>query len=146
MATYKESLARQLAEDLGLRLKALGVATGVDSSGNPTVSVGAMTAGSQSAFVRVLDQASIQVDSLGLPQRSFGPHVVQIVLETSTIATVALMTEANKLKLVGELLKHGAKVELYLTANLTAPSVAGIAAGNLIATWDHLYQPLTASM
>jgi hypothetical protein len=147
MASYKmASLARQLTEDLGLRLPSLGAVQGVDSSGNATVTLGTLGAGNQCAFVRLQEQASIQTDGLGLAQRSYGPHVIQVVVETSTIANVALLTEANKLKFLGECLKHGVKVELYMTANTTAPSVSGIAAANLKATWDHLYQPLTASL
>jgi hypothetical protein len=140
-----QSMARQIAEDLGLRLSALTLATSNDGSGNPTVSLGALTAGSQSAFILCKEQASIQVDSLGLAQRSFGPNVIQLVLETSTIANVPLMTVANYVKLLGTLLRHGVKLELYLTANATPVSVSGITGAPAV-TFDNLWQPLTASM
>ncbi len=140
------SLARQLKEDLALRLSALTVTQGYDASANPQVTVGAGTAGTQSAYIRIVPEATIQVDGLGLTQRVYTPHIIQVVLETSTIAAVSLMTEANKFLLVGELLKHGTKVELYMSANTNAVDVADITSGNLIQTWNHLWQPLTNQM
>ena len=146
MASYKmASLARQLREDLSIRLPALACVQTVDASGNAVVTVGTLAAASQSAFIRLLEQPSIGADSLGLAQRSYGPHVVQIVLETSTIANVPLMTVANELFVLGAALKHGVKVEIYLTANATGPSVSGIT-GVPAASFDNLWQPLTSSM
>lgn len=147
MSSYKMvSTARQITEDLGIRLKTLGAVQSVDASANATVTLGTLAAGNQCAFIRCMEQASIQTDGLGLAQRSYGPHVIQLVLETSTIAAVALMTQANSTKLFGELLKHGVKLEVYMTANTTVPSVSGITAGNLVATFDNLWQPGTVSM
>lgn len=147
MASHKMvSLARQLAEDLGLRLSSLGAVVGVNSAGNQTVTVGTLSAGNQAAYIVLKEQASIQTDGLGNAQRSFGPHVVQVVLEASSVTGVAEMTLANLTKLLGECFKHGVKTELYLTADGTAPALAEITAANLKATWDHLYQPFTSSM
>jgi hypothetical protein len=147
-ATYKSSvIARQLAEDLGLRL-GLVVTTGVDGSGNPTIAVGAGTAGSQSAFIRVLQDytPSLQVDGIGQVQRVYTPHVIQLVLETSTIANVALMTEVNKAKLMKEVMKFGTKVELYMSANTNAVDVADITSGNLQASIDDLWNPMIGTI
>ncbi len=140
-----QSLIRQLAEDLTLRLSALTVTAGTDSSGNPQITVGTGIAASQSAFIRCIPESTLQVDGLGLTQRVYTPHIIQFVLETSTIAAVALMTEANKMLLLGELLKHGTKVELYMSANANAVDVADIT-GTPVQVWASLWQPLTNQM
>lgn len=133
MAAKHIELAQSLKGSLSRRFT---VTEGFDASGLPTLLVGAGTAGSQSAFIRVKPIDSIGTDSLGLTQRSFGPHVIQVVLETSTIANVALMLESNKLPLLGELLGRGTRVELYMSANTNAVDVADITSGNLKQTWD----------
>lgn len=133
MAAKQVELAISLSESLKRRFTVLN---SFDTSGLPTVLVGAGTAGSQSAFIRVKAIDSIGTDSLGLTQRSFGPHVMQVVLETSTIANVALMTEINKLPLMAEIVGRGTRVELYMSANGNAVDVADIIPGNLKATWD----------
>jgi hypothetical protein len=131
--------AKQVELALSLKDSLKGVFTvteGFDSSGLPTLLVGAGTAGSQSAFIRVKAVDSIGTDSLGLTQRSFGPHVIQVVLETSTIANVALMTEVNKVALMAPVFGRGTRVELYMSANGNAVDVADIIVGNLKATWN----------
>lgn len=138
MASKPVELALSISESLKRRFT---VTNGFDStSGNPTILVGAGTIGSQSAFVLVKAYPSIGTDSVGNTQRSFGPHVVQIVLETSTIADVALMTEANKMPLMAEIMGRGTRVELYMSANGNAPDVADITTGNLKAVWNGFAQ------
>ena len=107
-----------------------------DTDGSPYVLVGAGTAGSQSAIVKITGEQPLGVDGLGLTPRAFSPHVAQVVLETSTIANVALMTEANKLALMGEVEKFGTKIELYMSANTNAVDPTDIVVGNLKATWE----------
>lgn len=142
--SYKAVAFRdQLNSDLALRLSALARTKGFDASNNPTLLVGAGTAGSQSAFIRVKQLDSINVDVLGLAQNVFTPHVVQLVLEMSTVTDCPLMIMQNLAPLMGELLKMGCRLEVYETANTTAPTVAGIIAGNLKATFDgHIQYPL----
>lgn len=147
MTTLKaQSIARQLNEDLGLRLSTLGTATGTDTNGEPTILVGTGTAGTQSAFIRVMEQASILTDSLGLAQRVYTPHVIQVVVESSSTAGETLASLANLTLLLGDTLKHGTRVEVYMSANGTGPSVAGITANNLKVVYDHLWHPLTSTM
>lgn len=133
MASKSIEIAMSLSESLKRRFT---VVNGFDTGGLPTIALGAGTAGSQSAFIRVKAIDSLGTDSVGNTQRSFGPHVIQIVLETSTIANVALMTEANKLPLLAEITGRGTRVELYMSANTNAVDVADITSGNLKATWD----------
>ena len=107
-----------------------------DSDGAPYVKVGAGTAGSQSALCKISADQPLGVDGLGLTPRAFTPHRAQVVLETSTIADVALLTEANKLSFMGEVEKFGMKVELYMSANGNAVGPEDIVAGNKKAEWD----------
>lgn len=134
MATKQVELALSLKDALARRFTT--VVTGFDTNGNPTVSVGALTAGSQSAFIRLKAIDSIGTDSVGNTQRAFGPHVIQLVLETSTIASVPLLTGANMVPLLAELVSRGTRVELYMSANTNAVDVSDITSGNLKYTWD----------
>lgn len=146
-ATYKSTvLARQMAEDLKIRT-GLAVTTGLDSSGNPTILVGAGTAGSQSAFIRIKQQDNIFTDPVTYnAARSYTPHVTQVVVETSSIANVPLLTGANYAKILTDVLKIGTKVELYMSANTNAPDVADITSSNLKATIDALFHPFTETI
>lgn len=136
MAAKQIEIAQALKANL-VR-KGFTVVDGIDASGNATLALGAGTAGSQSAFMRVKPIDSIGTDSVGLTQRSFGPHVIQVVLETSTIANTPLLTGANQVALYGCLFPIGTRVELYMSANTNAVEVSDITSGNLKATWDGL--------
>lgn len=109
-----------------------------DTDGAPylNVSQGTMAAGQQAAVVKVIAEQPLGVDGLGLTPRAFTPHRMQIVLETSSIANVALMTEANKLQLVGEVTHFGTKTELYMSANGNAVDPSDISSANLKLSWD----------
>ena len=134
--SYKsQALAAELRDAL---LKRFATVSAIlfDTDGSPYVIVGAGTAGSQSALVKVSAEQPLGVDGLGLTPRAFSPHVMQVVLETSTIADVALMTEANKLALMGEVEKWGTKIQLYMSANTNAVGPEDITSGNLKATWE----------
>ncbi len=137
------SIARQLKEDLALRLSSLAIADGYDASGNPQVTLGTLLAASESAYIRVIPESTIQVDGLGLTQRVYTPHIIQIVLEMFTTTNLTYMTAPKLMLLLGECLKHGTKVELYLSDNTDVVAVGEIIADNLVQTWSHLWQPLT---
>lgn len=134
MAAKQIELAQSIQAALAKRFAT--VSGGFDSSGNPTIQVGAGTIGSQSAFLRVKAVDPIGTDSLGLTQRSFGPHVVQVVLETSSVANVALLLESAKLPLLAEVCARGTRVELYMSANGNAADVTDITSGNLKIVWN----------
>lgn len=109
-----------------------------DTDGAPflTCTQGTLAAGQQVALVKVIAEQPLGVDGLGLTPRAFSPHRMQVVLETSTIANVALMTEVNKLFLLGEVTHFGVKTEIYLRANASAVVIGDITSGNLKASWD----------
>jgi hypothetical protein len=135
--TYKsQALIAELRDALAKRFATVSPVQ-FDTDGNPFILVGAGTAGSQSALVKLRGETVAgAVDGLGLTQRSYSPHIAQVVLETSTIANVALMTEANKLVLLGEVTKFGTRVDLYMSANTNAVGVEDIVPANLRATWE----------
>lgn len=127
--------AQEAQNALSKRFATIG-AVQFDSDGEPYFLIGAGTAGSQSAIVKYKTYAPLGVDGVGLTPRAFTPVTCQVVLETSTIANVALMTEINELALLGELAHRGNRLELYMTANTVAVTVGGITGGNLKATFD----------
>lgn len=134
MASKPVELALSLSASLARRFAV--VVNGVDTNGLPTIQIGAGTAGTQSAFIRVKPVDSIGTDSVGNTQRSFGPHIIQVCIETSTIANVGLLLESAKTPLLGEVMGRGTSVEVYMSANTVAATVATIAAGNLKFTWS----------
>ena len=139
-----QALARTLTDELTLRYKAAGLAVALsyDASQNPIITVGTAAAGSQSATLRILPFASIGLDGLGLAQTSYGPHIVQVVLEQLSGNTgTTVMTAANLAPLNVAVLRRGTRVETYLTANLTAPLAAGIT-GTPAVTVDSLQYSL----
>jgi hypothetical protein len=147
MATTKMAsvLQRDIAEELGFRLPALTLVQTTGTSGDPVITLGALTAASQSAFIRIVPEATLQLNSVGLAAPVYTPHIVQVVLETSTIANVALMLESNKFPLFHALQATGCKVELYMSANTNAVDEADITSGNLKATlYPALNFPLSA--
>lgn len=122
---------------------------GKDSLDNPTLLVSAdatPAAGEQVFFIRCKAIDTLAVDVLGLAQKVFTPHVLQIAMELSAVAGVPIATTANQIPVLGELFKRGMKVEVWHEANLTVPSVASVATGGtatLVATFNqNLYHPL----
>jgi hypothetical protein len=143
MASKAIDLSLSLSASLARR--GFVVTNGSDASGNATIQVGAGTIGSQSAFIRTLALPSIGTDAFGLTQRSFGPHIIQVVLETSTVANVALLLESAKLPLMAEVVGRGTIVEVYLSANGNAADVTDITTANLKATFNGLNADFGAS-
>lgn len=142
------SIARQLNEDLGLRLPAMGSVLGTDASGFPTLSVGSLVSDAQGAFIRIQENEGAQIgtDSLGNAQRVYTPHIIQIVVEQLAGNTGTTVILAKNLMLVlGASMQHGTRVELYETNHATAPSVSGIT-GTPKQVWDSLRFPLTSTM
>jgi hypothetical protein len=134
------AIARNLADNLAVRLPLLVVTSGTDASGNPTVNVndGTPATTENNLFLRVLEMPSLGLDSLGNAQQSYGPHVIQMAMETSTLAGLGFPTDAVRLSVMGEVLQMSTRVEVYLEANGTVPSVSSLLAANLVATFENL--------
>jgi hypothetical protein len=86
---HKKNVAvvKDLANRVQVRLPSLAVTTGFDATGNPTLSVGALTTGTQSAFVRLIEFPSLGVNAVGNAQDSYGPSIVQVALETQSLGS-----------------------------------------------------------
>lgn len=138
MSTQKAlALAVELRDLLVGRFTTVDVIA-IDTASIPsfTVTQGTLAAGQQAATVRVRGILPLGTDSLGLAARVYANHVVQIVLETSSIASVALMTEALKSQLFSLAALLGTRVEIYLQPNATAATFGG--SPTLVATIDGL--------
>lgn len=142
MATKKaHELAAEIASELKLRLPALAVAEAIDSDEAPLVKVGAGTAGSASALIKIIPQDwPLAKDILGLTATIFTPHKIQLVLEANHAGTTDnvadILTDAQLLPILGVIVLRGCRVELYRSANGNAVGPEDIVAGNLKATFD----------
>lgn len=133
MSAKALSIAAEIRDELAKRFATVS-AVGADA-----ILIGTGAAGSQSATVKVIDAAAPTgaVDGIGLQQRTYGtPVVVQVVVETSGSANVAVLNSLNLLTLLGSLSFRGSRIELYMSANGDDPVAAEIVAGNLKATFD----------
>lgn len=138
----------ELASELAVRLSALAKTKSFGATGESDLMVGAGTAGTDSVFVRFCTVGTIQKDVLGLAQTVFTPHIAQIVIEGNNTggAGADVGTWATRLAVLGAVIAKGTRVELYQTANTTAPSASGITVGNLQAAFEiHPQYALMAS-
>lgn len=144
------ALQREIGNKLSVRYGALAtplaVALSADSSGNPTISIGAGSPGGQNLFIRIIEFPSLGVDSVGGSQVSYGPHKIQLAMETSGTTGVPVTTSANQFPALLELFRHGAMLELYLDTNGNNPSASSLVVANLVGLYDELRNPFTASL
>ena len=136
-----DRMASVLADNLNMRLGAGVAVKSYDASGDAvvTLTIGSGD-GSVQAIVRIKPIASIQKDSLGNTQTSYGPHVTQVLFDTD--ASVGT-TSANKLAVLGEIFKFSTKVEWYDkdpadTGGTDVIAIADIDPTNLKGTFDPL--------
>lgn len=133
MSTYKSLvMAKKLKDIMTILLPSTWVITdGFDASGNPTLTMqqdSSWAAAEQKAFVRIkhVPVDANAKDGLGLSQREFTPHVVQVVVEASATATISVMQTKFLVPILGECLKLGSTLEVYHSANTNDPDVADI--------------------
>jgi len=130
------SLLQELRDRLARRTSLAVGDIQLDTDGAGYLLVGAGTAGSQSMLIKSKQIDPVGFDGIGLAARGYTPTVMQVVLETSTIAATPLLTAANMLDLMGEVLRQGTRVELYLSPNTDNVGVDEITSGQLVKTWD----------
>jgi hypothetical protein len=151
MSAKALNLAAELKDELAKRLSGVQDVT-MDSDGMPLIRWGSnAAAGQQTALIKVADatvaSSSTAIGStlpgylgtnvIGQAATNYGsPVVIQVVLETSTIANVSLVTEANALALLGACLIRGTRVELFMSANGNATGPEDIVYSNLKATFE----------
>lgn len=130
------SLLKELKDRLARRTALAVGEISFDTDGGGWFLVGAGTAGSQSMVVKSKEIAPVGFDGIGLAARGYAQTVVQLVFETSTIANTSLLTAANFVPLLGEVLRQGSRVEVYMSANTNTVDVTDITTANLRSTWD----------
>lgn len=123
-----QALRDEFLTDVRQTLPALAQAKSFGSSGECDALIGAGTAGSDSAFIRVRPVPTIAVDVLGLAQQSFTPHVAQVVFEANVTAGAGadIGTWATRMTILGGLIERGVRVELFFSATSVAVSSAAI--------------------
>lgn len=149
MSTTKAlALRADIADELRKRTS-LAVVEGFDTSGYPTIAVGAGSAGGRNAFIRVKEvDWALAKDALGLPSTIVSPHVIQLATEANFAGTTDnvadVLTTQDELTFVGVIIKRGCMTEWYKSANGTAPTVATIT-GTPATMEPDLYYPLLGS-
>lgn len=130
------SLLKELKDRLARRTTLTIGDIAFDTDGGGYFLIGAGTAGTQSMLVKSKQIDPVGYDGIGLAARGYAQTVLQVVLETSTVASVPLLTGANMLSLMGEVLRQGSRVELYLSPNTDNVGVDEITSGQLVQTWE----------
>jgi hypothetical protein len=138
MAASAKSLSLLLElRDRMARRTALAIGeVSYDTDGGAYFLIGAGTAGTQSMLIKSVQIDPLGFDGIGIAARGYAQTKLQVVLETSTIAATPLLTGANMLDLMGEVLRQGARTELYLSPNTDNVGVDEITAGQLVKTWE----------
>jgi hypothetical protein len=136
--------ALSMAQEIRSALVQRGVSTvgevSLDASDSNAayILVGAGTAGSQSALIKVRESSPLGSDIVGNSAVGYAQVVCQIALEASSVgATNPELTIVNLLPLIGELVMRGSRVEVYGTADATAvTTLIGATMSGLKATFD----------
>jgi len=133
-------MAADLAYELGIR--GLTIVSSVDSSGNPTITFGTVATGNSCGSIRLKEPSIPGVDSLGNTQAQFAQTLMQICLEGSDgsiggTETAKYVQAAQMMDVLGQMAVHGTRIDMYLTADGTAPSITNLdASGVLVKTFD----------
>jgi len=145
------ALSRELSDRFTVMFReapALSISQSLDTLGNPVISIndGTPAAGEQNMVLRIVEMAGITNNSVGLAQPSYGPHIAQLVMESSATPGVAVVLSVHQMRVMSMLSKFGLRLELYLRANGAIPAVADITTGNLVTTITDLYFKMNNDM
>lgn len=130
------SLLKELKDRMARRTSLTVGEVAFDTDGGGYFLIGTGAAGSQSMLIKSKQVDPVGYDIIGNAARGYTPTVLQVVLETSSVASVPLLTAANMLPLMGEVLRQGSRVELYLSPNTDTVGVDEIISGQLVQTWE----------
>jgi hypothetical protein len=149
MTAKANAISHAIADALKLRLPAIALVEGLDASGNPTIQLGAGTAGAAGGLIRIVPQEwSLAKDILGLTANIYTPHAAQICFEANVTSGSGadVNTIATQSLVFMEVALHGTRVDVFQTANGTAPVVASFVESNRKATFDPaIYQGMIAN-
>ena len=149
--SYKAyALGQRVGDELAKRLSTMTpVTVGTDGSGNTTISCGAGTAGSKSAFIRFESTSpGPNLNAIGQTADVPTPTVCQLVTESvdSTLThTVGYLTPVELASLLMVLNTFGTRLDWYQSANGTAPAVAGITGAPAASVYPNLYNGARSS-
>ena len=130
------SLMQELKDRLARRTTLAVTDLGFDTDGGALLQVGTGAIGSQSMLIKAKQIDPLGFDGIGLAARGYAQTVIQIGLEATAVANTAILTAINNLNVLGEVLRQGSRVELYMSANGVAPVAGTLVVGNLKATWE----------
>lgn len=142
MATSYKALAlmEAVAAELALRLPALAQTRSDDGTAdkNPTLQLGAGTAGAAGGFILIKPMDWTAKDVLGNAANRFSPHVIQVVLEANNAAGAGadVNTLATISTLVTVLARKGARLEIYQETAGAAAGLADIVPAKLVTALD----------
>lgn len=144
------SLSADLASELGQRQNALAVTKSFDTDSNPLIQLGTGAAGAKGGLIKVKPiDAPWAKDILGLAAEVYTPHVIQIGVEANNTAAAAADVNdmATLLLLLATTTARGTRVEVYQSANGTAPTAAILGdATKLVASYNASVQfPMISS-
>lgn len=133
MATTKKALAMadEMVSELKQRQSALAVSLSYDSDQNPLIRVGPGTNGAKGGLIKIAPiDWPLAKDVLGLSAEMYTPHVVKLNVEANFAGTTDNVADINtwveQLLLVSACVTRGARTEVYLSTNGTAPNATDI--------------------
>lgn len=123
MSVFKaQATMRELKQRLQLQMPSAVISDAQDSDGYPAIMV---TIASNHALAKIAQDGNAgRVDGLGLPQRSYSPHIAQLI-QNNDLATVA--AAELKARMVAAMGKLGMK--LVIKADADADLASAGAAG-----------------
>jgi hypothetical protein len=151
MANKADALTRVLKERLEFRLSSKSVALSSDANGNPIllISDGTAAVGEDNLLIRIAPMADdiARKDALGLSQRVYAPHTIDI-LEQKNATTTVTTTHATLAQALCEIAKLGCDAKLWAQADATNAVVAAtqIAAATLVADLKDILNPAIGSV
>lgn len=127
MTAFKaQAMAQRLKQQLPQVVAGVTVVLSVDVNGFPTL---ACTVSAETVFVKITDQGNAgRVDGIGMPQRAYSPHKVQILRE-SVAGSVTPSQYPLREAVVGESVKLGSLVEIW---EVEAPTSFDLTSATLI--------------
>ena len=125
MTAFKaQAMSQRLQQQLNVSMQGLAFVLSFDSNGYPTLAV---TKSAETVWVYIADQGNAgRVDGLGLPQRAYSPHVVQILREDWAGNTAPTQLEMRE-RITAECVKLGAEVQIWEHEAPTAFVLTGAA-------------------
>lgn len=137
MANFKaQAHMRELKQRLSLSIAAASFQDAIDANGNPSMKV---VSGAESIWIHIEDVGNAgRVDGLGLAQRAYSPHKVQLLRAS------AASDMAAREKCVAACAKLGMKMEIWEEAVVPA-SFDLSAATKIVEIRSDEINPLTSS-